>query len=126
SVISTDTKAISDTLFFFNHTTTTEIYTLSLHDALPISKSWTKSNYPLLTSRSVSGEYGPGHNSYVMDDDGVLWNVYHARNGIDGPRCTGIRRVHFDIDGYPVLDLTEERDINPELKHVSTKLIVQK
>src|SRR5207248_9732034 len=26
------------TFFFFNHTTTTEIYTLSLHDALPISK----------------------------------------------------------------------------------------
>src|SRR5437588_9987917 len=24
-------------LFFFNHTATTEIYTLSLHDALPIS-----------------------------------------------------------------------------------------
>src|SRR3989475_5818528 len=27
------------TLFFFNDTATTEIYTLSLHDALPISKS---------------------------------------------------------------------------------------
>src|SRR5258708_39906414 len=26
-------------LFFFNDTATTEIYTLSLHDALPISKS---------------------------------------------------------------------------------------
>src|SRR5690349_23760400 len=26
-------------LFFFNHTTTTEIYTLSLHDALPICPS---------------------------------------------------------------------------------------
>src|SRR5690348_17725454 len=26
-----------DTLFFFNDTATTEIYTLSLHDALPIS-----------------------------------------------------------------------------------------
>src|SRR5437868_8251850 len=25
-------------LFFFNHTATTEIYTLSLHDALPISR----------------------------------------------------------------------------------------
>src|SRR5438034_6575489 len=25
--------------FFFNHTATTEIYTLSLHDALPISRS---------------------------------------------------------------------------------------
>src|SRR5574341_2570982 len=26
--------------FFFNDTATTEIYTLSLHDALPISKNW--------------------------------------------------------------------------------------
>src|SRR6266478_10100938 len=26
--------------FFFNDTATTEIYTLSLHDALPISASW--------------------------------------------------------------------------------------
>src|SRR5437879_10896419 len=26
--------------FFFNDTSTTEIYTLSLHDALPISDSW--------------------------------------------------------------------------------------
>src|SRR5256885_16214385 len=27
--------------FFFNDTATTEIYTLSLHDALPISTAWT-------------------------------------------------------------------------------------
>src|SRR5215475_16089234 len=27
-------------LFFFNDTATTEIYTLSLHDALPISPRW--------------------------------------------------------------------------------------
>src|SRR6266702_8260180 len=27
-------------LFFFNATATTEIYTLSLHDALPISSPW--------------------------------------------------------------------------------------
>src|SRR5256886_12540810 len=27
--------------FFFNDTATTEIYTLSLHDALPISRCWT-------------------------------------------------------------------------------------
>src|SRR2546422_7179735 len=27
-------------LFFFNDTATTEIYTLSLHDALPISRAW--------------------------------------------------------------------------------------
>src|SRR5258708_23679627 len=28
--------------FFFNDTATTEIYTLSLHDALPISCTWTR------------------------------------------------------------------------------------
>src|SRR2546430_3594313 len=27
-------------IFFFNDTATTEIYTLSLHDALPISSAW--------------------------------------------------------------------------------------
>src|SRR3712207_8036224 len=29
-------------LFFFNDTATTEIYTLSLHDALPICRTWWK------------------------------------------------------------------------------------
>lgn len=86
--------------------------------------SWTKGNYPLLTSRSVPGEFGPGHNSYVTDDDGVVWNAYHARPGVDGPRSSGIRRVHFDIDGCPVLALTEERDLNPELAQVAIDIIV--
>src|SRR5215472_2791704 len=35
--------------FFFNDTATTEIYTLSLHDALPSSASWTR-----ITARSSS------------------------------------------------------------------------
>jgi GH43 family beta-xylosidase len=85
---------------------------------------WTKENYPLLTSRSVPGEYGPGHNAYVIDDDGIVWNTYHARNGIDQPRSSGIRRVHFDIDGYPVLDLIEENDVNRELAKVSITVVV--
>src|SRR3712207_8588019 len=40
--------------FFFNDTATTEIYTLSLHDALPISR--------LRASRPASGR-GPGRRS---------------------------------------------------------------
>src|SRR5256885_9630362 len=32
--------------FFFNDTATTEIYTLSLHDALPISRRWPPSSRP--------------------------------------------------------------------------------
>src|SRR5947199_1655923 len=36
--------------FFFNHTATTEIYTLSLHDALPISSSATSRGMPPSTA----------------------------------------------------------------------------
>jgi GH43 family beta-xylosidase len=88
--------------------------------------NWTKGNYPLLTSRSVPGEYGPGHNSYVIDDDGTVWNAYHARPGIEAPRSSGLRRVHFDIDGYPVLDLTEDKDLNQELAKVSIEVVLHK
>src|SRR6476469_10001010 len=46
------TTMSSDMLFFFNHTAATEIYTLSLHDALPISGSTTK-------NKSVSPVFSP-------------------------------------------------------------------
>src|SRR5256886_13657480 len=43
-------------LFFFNDTATTEIYTLSLHDALPISdQSWFKI-YPWLDQQVIDGK----------------------------------------------------------------------
>ncbi len=87
--------------------------------------NWVKTNYPLLTSRSVEGEYGPGHNAYVTDDYGKVWNTYHARPGVNSPRSSGIRRVHFDIYGEPVLDMTEELDIKPELKKVTTTLNIK-
>src|SRR2546422_8473297 len=40
-------------LFFFNDTATTEIYTLSLHDALPISGCFVKLYYPEADSAQV-------------------------------------------------------------------------
>ncbi len=86
--------------------------------------SWVKENYPLLTSRSAEGEFGPGHNAYVTDEDGLVWNTYHARPGIDGPRSTGIRRVHFNAEGFPVLDMTEELDLDPALAAVRTEVVV--
>ncbi len=88
-------------------------------------ESWTKINYPLLTSSSIPGEYGPGHNSYVIDEEGTIWNAYHARPGVNGPRSSGLRRVHFDIDGYPRLDLPQEKDLKPALLNVSTELVVK-
>src|SRR6266516_7920416 len=43
--------------FFFNDTATTEIYTLSLHDALPISAAThhSKSDYNLFEGTEVTG-----------------------------------------------------------------------
>ncbi|MGN0403102.1 MAG: family 43 glycosylhydrolase [Acetatifactor sp.] len=87
-------------------------------------KTWRKNNYPILTSRSVEGEYGTGHNAYVVDEEGVIWNTYHARPGIDGVRSSGVRRVYLDIDGAPMLDVTEEKELKEEYRNVKTLLRV--
>lgn len=100
------------------------LLTIEKGQDLLVRENWKKGNYPILTSRSVEGEFGTGHNAYVMDEYGDLWNTYHARPGIDGERSSGIRRVHFDIDGLPVLDLVEEQDVAEGLAEVDTKLIV--
>src|SRR3712207_8893789 len=41
--------------FFFNDTATTEIYTLSLHDALPIFNDGTKSSGPRIPFNGLAG-----------------------------------------------------------------------
>src|SRR2546430_14234853 len=48
--------------FFFNDTATTEIYTLSLHDALPISGGDARSGPPHRIERARAGDcrYGSG------------------------------------------------------------------
>src|SRR3712207_8649017 len=50
-------------VFFFNDTATTEIYTLSLHDALPISSGAKKCSVPRngeYASCEVNSDCGPG------------------------------------------------------------------
>lgn len=86
--------------------------------------NWHKKGYPILTSRSVEGEYGTGHNAYVYDRDGTIYNTYHGRPGTEAPRSSGIRRVHFDIDGEPVLYLTEDKDITDNIRHVEATITV--
>ncbi len=92
-------------------------------DPLDIS-NWKKECSPLLTSRCVEGEFGTGHNAYVTDENGLVFNTYHARAGINAPRSSGIRRVHFGINGHPWLDMTEEMDLVPELMWVKTEVEV--
>src|SRR2546429_6922313 len=51
--------------FFFNDTATTEIYTLSLHDALPISFSFIVTGTPQVVG-------GSGERMFCTDQTGVI------------------------------------------------------
>src|SRR2546430_17115866 len=60
--------------FFFNDTATTEIYTLSLHDALPISEDIERSR-----NRRDSG--GSEHHAGGSDVCGFLWKEGRNHHG---------------------------------------------
>jgi len=85
--------------------------------------AWDFLHYPVVTKESIPGEYGPGHNCFVKDlDNGDDLFVYHA---VPHDECKkamgrymGIRRVHWGSNGYPYLEMTEERDVNPTMRKV--------
>ena len=53
--------------------------------------------------------------------------AYHGETSIDGHlRCSGIHRVHFGIDGAPVFDMEEQRDLRPEVREVSMQVQIRK
>lgn len=88
--------------------------------------NWYKRPTPALSFYSIAGEYGPGHNAFYTDENGDVMITYHAEPDMGGnKRCSAIRRVHFDIDGEPRLDLSYECDLNSELTGVKMKVIVQ-
>ncbi|MEE1137343.1 MAG: family 43 glycosylhydrolase [Acutalibacteraceae bacterium] len=81
--------------------------------------SWTKLNTPLLTSDDLDGEYGPGHNSFVKDENGEWIFVYHSRDEkcfkgecgyshydslYDPCRSARKRKVLWDENGFPILN----------------------
>lgn len=90
-------------------------------------ENWTKTVTPALSFYSVEGEYGPGHHSFYVDEDGELMIAYHAEDALDHTiRCDGIRRVHFDAEGRPRLDLSADDSLNPKLCRVKVKVKAEK
>ena len=73
-------------------------------------RSWTKERYPVLKSDEELGIYGPGHNSFTVDEDGNDICVYHARSDeeIEGDplynpnRHAMLMKIGWDKDGRPV------------------------
>ncbi|WP_026661026.1 glycoside hydrolase family 43 protein [Butyrivibrio sp. AC2005] len=73
-------------------------------------KSWTKERYPVLKSDAEAVVYGPGHNSFTVDENGEDIMVYHARTEteIEGDplynpnRHAMLMKIKYDDRGYPV------------------------
>src|SRR5260370_31417007 len=69
-------------LFFFNDTATTEIYTLSLHDALPISKKVVANIYPVLHVHGVLAVSELGRAYATDSDDGQVYVISERTDSI--------------------------------------------
>lgn len=72
--------------------------------------SWTKSPTPVFYTNERLNRFGPGHNSFVLAEDGETWlMVYHARDykELDGTsltdpnRHTYVRKLLWTNNGYP-------------------------
>ena len=63
---------------------------------------WKKAKTPVLSFRSVPGEYGPGHNSFFCDRDGDWWIAYHGVTSFEERTIyDGIRKIRYDENDCP-------------------------
>lgn len=119
SVLKTDDKVY----VFFSASGTGAEYCMGMLFAdadsdLMKNENWTKISEPVLETKDLIGEAGPGHNSFVVDEKGDLLLIYHARpeshlKGECGSFCeeslydpcrhARIRKVRFDENGVPFL-----------------------
>ncbi|WP_044913774.1 glycoside hydrolase family 43 protein [Butyrivibrio sp. WCE2006] len=73
-------------------------------------RSWSKERYPVLKSDADAVVYGPGHNSFTVDEDGNDIMVYHARTETEivgdplyNPnRHAMLMKIKYDESGRPV------------------------
>lgn len=78
--------------------------------------SWTKQRYPILSTCEKEKVYGPGHNSFTVDEEGNDICVYHARteediegNPLYNPnRHAMLMKIKWDEKGYPIFSYKNE------------------
>ena len=88
---------------------------------------------------SYEGTFGPGHNSFTIDENGNPVIIYHARDWADSyPGATGsdkyglvdpgrhayAKHVIFNAEGFPVCNLSAEEYLASSLENVSIKIQV--
>ncbi|MCI1882176.1 MAG: family 43 glycosylhydrolase [Sporolactobacillus sp.] len=99
----------------YSASATNEYYCMGMLNApddadLLDAKSWTKSDKPVFQSNLTEHQYGPGHNSFTVSEDGktdIL--VYHCRDYTeiqgdplrDPNRHTKVQPIKWTKNGYP-------------------------
>lgn len=74
--------------------------------------AWTKSPVPVMSTSPAHRIYGPGHNSFTVDERGRDMIVFHARDYekiegdplFDPNRHTRVQPVRYTPDGTPLFD----------------------
>src|SRR5215203_544174 len=106
--------------FFFNDTATTEIYTLSLHDALPISPAvWTVKALLDWTADFLAKKNVPGPAAkvdarlllaHVLKCKPIDVLVRYDEQPTDADRTTFRELIKRRVDGWPVAYLLGEKE----------------
>src|SRR5918999_3034332 len=84
--------------------------------------SWTKSQTPVFVSNDATSQFGPGHNSFTVSEDGrgdIL--VYHDRSyrdivgdPLDDPnRRTRVQKLYWNADGTPNFGIPVPDGVTP-------------
>src|SRR3712207_7229967 len=97
-------------VFFFNDTATTEIYTLSLHDALPIFPIVPPEQWETFVTRlehTSSGRLAAGQEQVVVHKDGQFMDVSIWNSLIDR-KSTRLNSSHANIS-YAVFCLKKKK-----------------
>jgi hypothetical protein len=96
--------------------------TASASGDLLSASSWSKSPQPVFKSNAATSQYGPGHNSFTVSEDGksdIL--VYHDRNykditgdPLNDPnRRTRLQKVYWKADGTPDFGIPVADGVTP-------------
>jgi len=73
------------------------------------ARAWSKSPTPVFVTSAATKVYGPGHNSFTVDEQGRDVLVYHGRDYeqiegdplFDPNRHTRVQRLYYHADGTP-------------------------
>src|SRR3712207_7198116 len=103
--------------FFFNDTATTEIYTLSLHDALPIWRALGREN--TCNPREIVTDRLKSYPGALRDmrREGELWRFTRHRRGRDR-KSTRLNSSHANIS-YAVFCLKKKKHSQYTLRLIS-------